>query len=198
MRHYGTIAHWNEARKFGAILEEYSQKEVFAPLAAFDRTDPPPSIGERVSFEMTIGRRNRDEAADIRYMDRFADEEGEDGFFPSETSGSIKKTALTAFLAGLIAFGGYYGYHYIAENSGKILPQQQNEIIVKRVAEQIQADRQAWKAAVSDPANSKAAKPEGLPQEQAKEDEGIGGRIMKLFAKKDGNKDSSDADTVRK
>ena len=96
MRHYGTIAHWNEARKFGAILEEYSQKEVFAPLAAFDRTDPPPTVGERVSFEMTVGRRNRDEAADIRYMDRFADEE-EDGF-QTEASDSIKKTALTAFI----------------------------------------------------------------------------------------------------
>ena len=115
MRHYGTIAHWNETRKFGAILEEYSQKEVFAPLAAFDRTDPPPTVGERVSFEMTVGRRNRDEAADIRYMDRFADEE-EDGF-QAEASDSVKKTALTAFIAGLIAFGGYYGYHYVAENS---------------------------------------------------------------------------------
>lgn len=93
MRHYGTIAHWNEARKFGAILEEYSQKEVFAPLAAFDRTDPPPTVGERVSFEMTVGRRNRDEAADIRYMDRFADEE-KDGF-QTEASDSVKKTALT-------------------------------------------------------------------------------------------------------
>lgn len=120
MRHYGTIAHWNEARKFGAILEEYSQKEVFAPLAAFDRTDPPPTVGERVSFEMTVGRRNRDEAADIRYMDRFADEE-EDGF-QTEASDNVKKTALTAFIAGLIAFGGYYGYHYVAENSGKIIP----------------------------------------------------------------------------
>ena len=181
MRHYGTIAHWNEARKFGAILEEYSQKEVFAPLAAFDRTDPPPTVGERVSFEMTVGRRNRDEAADIRYMDRFADEE-EDGF-QAETSDSVKKTAFTAFIAGLIAFGGYYGYHYVAENSSKIIPHQQNEVIVKQVAEQIHADRQAWKAAVSGSGHGKAVKTENQPQEKAKADDSIGGRIMQLFNK---------------
>lgn len=183
MRHYGTIAHWNEARKFGAILEEYSQKEVFAPLAAFDRTDPPPTVGERVSFEMTVGRRNRDEAADIRYMDRFADEE-EDGF-QAEASGSVKKTALTAFIAGLIAFGGYYGYHYVAENSSKIIPHQQNEVIVKQVAEQIHADRQAWKAAVSGSGHGKAVKTESQPQEKAKADDSIGGRIMQLFNKEE-------------
>ena len=183
MRHYGTIAHWNEARKFGAILEEYSQKEVFAPLAAFDRTDPPPTVGERVSFEMTVGRRNRDEAADIRYMDRFADEE-EDGF-QAEASDSVKKTALTAFIAGLIAFGGYYGYHYVAENSSKIIPHQQNEVIVKQVAEQIHADRQAWKAAVSGSGHGKAVKTESQPQEKAKADDSIGGRIMQLFNKEE-------------
>ena len=183
MRHYGTIAHWNEARKFGAILEEYSQKEVFAPLAAFDRTDPPPTVGERVSFEMTVGRRNRDEAADIRYMDRFADEE-EDGF-QAEASDSVKKTALTAFIAGLIAFGGYYGYHYVAENSDKIIPHQQNEVIVKQVAEQIHADRQAWKAAVSGSGHGKAVKTESQPQEKAKADDSIGGRIMQLFNKEE-------------
>lgn len=183
MRHYGTIAHWNEARKFGAILEEYSQKEVFAPLAAFDRTDPPPTVGERVSFEMTVGRRNRDEAADIRYMDRFADEE--EGGFQAEASDSVKKTALTAFIAGLIAFGGYYGYHYVAENSGKIIPHQQNEVIVKQVAEQIHADRQAWKAAVSGSGHGKAVKTESQPQEKAKADDSIGGRIMQLFNKEE-------------
>lgn len=133
MRHYGTIAHWNEARKFDVIFEEYSQKEVFTPLTALDRIDPSPTASGRVSFEMTVGRRSRGGAADIRYMDRLADEE-EDGF-QAEASNGIRKAVLTVLIAGLTAFGGYYGYHYVAENSSKIIPHQQSEVIVEQVTE---------------------------------------------------------------
>lgn len=54
------------------------------------------------------------------------------------------------------------------------------------MAEQIHADRQAWKAAVSGSGHGKAVKTESQPQEKAKADDSIGRRIMQLFNKEEG------------
>lgn len=178
------IACRNEVRKLGAVLERYSQREVFALLAAFDRTDSPPTAGERVPFEVTVGRHNRDEAAGTRYMDRFADEK-EDGL-QVEASDSVKKTVLTAFVTGLTASGGYCGCRYVAENNNKIIPYQQNEVTVKQMTERIHVDRQAWRAVVSGPGHNKVVKTKSQSQEKAKVDGSIGGWIMQPFNKEEG------------
>jgi cold shock protein len=64
----GTVTFYNEVRAFGFIRPDDGGAEVFAHLSAFTRAGlPPPTEGQRVSFDIEMNPRNgKPGAANIR------------------------------------------------------------------------------------------------------------------------------------
>jgi cold shock CspA family protein len=56
MRIKGTLAKWNDDRGFGFITPTQGGAEVFAHVSAFPRGGQRPRLGERLTFEIGVGK----------------------------------------------------------------------------------------------------------------------------------------------
>ena len=65
MRIEGTLAKWNDDRGFGFITPTQGGAEVFAHVSAFPRGGQRPRLGERVTFEIGIGKDGKPQAKNI-------------------------------------------------------------------------------------------------------------------------------------
>lgn len=67
----GKIVRWIENRAFGFIQEPTTGVEIFAHISVFEIQNPPPKIGEMVSFETQFNdEKGRTEAANVVYLNR--------------------------------------------------------------------------------------------------------------------------------
>jgi cold shock CspA family protein len=70
MRFEGTLAKWNDDRGFGFITPTQGGPEVFAHVSAFPRDGQRPRLGERLSFEIGIGKDGKKQAKNILFPAR--------------------------------------------------------------------------------------------------------------------------------
>ena len=67
----GKIVRWIEDRAFGFIQEPTTGVEIFAHISVFEIQNPPPKVGEMVSFETQFNdEKGRTEAANVVYLNR--------------------------------------------------------------------------------------------------------------------------------
>ena len=151
MRYYGTLIRWNERRRFGTILIDNSETEIFAALSAFEEDDYTPIEGQRVSFEITTGRRGRTEASHIRWASSIDHDDDDDENFDTSATPktrfgrpSVIPLAVLLMIAA-IATAGWFGYQYWQKRQAEA----HQQLLVDQISEKIQADRQAWKEAVN-------------------------------------------------
>lgn len=161
MRYYGTIIRWNESRGFGAIREESTASEIFVPLSAFNGDTQAPVEGQRVSFFIISGRKGRDEAQDVRFVDDFEDLPSFSSDAPYRNQGGRPAAAaglfMAVFLCGVLSVAGWYGWQAWQNRQAQAAEAaaQKNVSMVAQVAEQMKADRKAWNEAVKSPASAK-------------------------------------------
>ncbi|WP_373740769.1 excalibur calcium-binding domain-containing protein [Neisseria sp.] len=155
MRYYGTIIRWNKERGFGAVADESGEKEYFAPLSAFEEQSPLPEEGRRVSFEITVGRRGREEAENIRYPG-----EGELAAHSLFKDGkkslppALRKLLTALPVACAVAVGIWFAKPYLSGIT--LYKKHTEEVTAEKVAKEIMKEREAWKQAVSSPLEPKA------------------------------------------
>ena len=65
MRIEGTLAKWNDDRGFGFITPTQGGPELFAHISAFPRDGQRPRLGERLTFEIGIGKDGKQQAKNI-------------------------------------------------------------------------------------------------------------------------------------
>lgn len=159
MRYYGTIIRWNESRKFGAIKEENTETEVFAPLSAFIGNTETPAEGQRVSFNIVKGRRGRDEAEEVRFADKFEEWADFDANAPYHNQAGKPlhpawRTVFGLLLAAFVGSVGWYGWQtWQAHQAANAEAAARKPVsMVAEVAEQMKAERKAWQEAVKSPA----------------------------------------------
>ncbi|WP_416192572.1 cold-shock protein [Neisseria sp. CCUG12390] len=161
MRYYGTIIRWNESRGFGAIREESTENEIFVPLSAFNGEAEAPFEGQRVSFFITSGRKGREEAQDVRFVDDFEDLPAFDSDAPYRNHGGRPSVAAGVFLAAMVCAaiggGGWYGWQAWQNRQAEeaAATAQKNVSMVNEVAEKMKAERKAWHEAVKSPSAAK-------------------------------------------
>ena len=67
----GKIVRWIDNRAFGFIQEPTTGVEIFAHISVFEIQNPPPTVGEMVSFETKFNDdKGRTEAVNVVYMNR--------------------------------------------------------------------------------------------------------------------------------
>lgn len=67
----GKIVRWIENRAFGFIQEPTTGVEIFAHISVFEIQNPPPKIGEMVSFETQFNdEKGRTESVNVVYLNR--------------------------------------------------------------------------------------------------------------------------------
>lgn len=66
MRYQGHLKMWNAERGFGFVVADEGGAELFVHVSAFVTTSPPPSQGERLTFEVEPGRDGRKRAVRVR------------------------------------------------------------------------------------------------------------------------------------
>jgi cold shock CspA family protein len=108
MRIEGTLAKWNDDRGFGFITPTQGGPEVFAHVSAFPRGGQRPRLGERVTFEIGIGKDGKQQAKNIVSPTRPTEK-------PYRLSEPAKRSYAPGLLGRLIPLGvvvalGAYAY----------------------------------------------------------------------------------------
>ncbi len=65
-RYRGELRKWNTERGFGFIVAEDGGQEIFAHVTAFPRNGLPPTVGERLTFEVEPDRNGKRSAVRVR------------------------------------------------------------------------------------------------------------------------------------
>lgn len=109
MRIEGTLAKWNDDRGFGFITPTQGGPEVFAHVSAFPRGSQRPRLGERVTFEIGIGKDGKQQAKNILYPTRPTEK-------PYRLSEPARRRDKPGLFGRLIPLGfvialGAYGYN---------------------------------------------------------------------------------------
>ena len=109
MRIEGRLTKWNDDRGFGFITPTQSGPEVFAHVSAFPRGGQRPRLGERVTFEIGIGKDGKQQAKNILCPTRPTEK-------PYRLSEPAKRPHKSGLLGRLIPLGfvvavGAYGYN---------------------------------------------------------------------------------------
>jgi cold shock CspA family protein len=117
MRIDGTLTKWNDDRGFGFITPTQGGPEVFAHISAFPRDGQRPRLGERLFFEIGIGKDGKQQAKSIVCPARPEK--------PYRLSEPAKRPHKPGLLGRLIPLGfvvalGAYGY---SEYTGRVNPQ---------------------------------------------------------------------------
>jgi cold shock CspA family protein len=118
MRIEGTLAKWNDDRGFGFITPTQGGPEVFAHVSAFPRDGQRPRLGERVTFEIGIGKDGKQQAKNILCPTRPTEK-------PYRLSEPPKRPHKSGLLGRLIPLGfvvalGAYAYN---EYTHRVAPQ---------------------------------------------------------------------------
>jgi cold shock CspA family protein len=117
MRIDGTLTKWNDDRGFGFITPTQGGPEVFAHISAFPRDGQRPRLGERLFFEIGIGKDGKQQAKNIVCPTRPEK--------PYRLSEPAKRPHKPGLLGRLIPLGfvvalGAYGYN---EYTARVDPQ---------------------------------------------------------------------------
>ena len=117
MRIDGTLTKWNDDRGFGFITPTQGGPEVFAHISAFPRDGQRPRLGERLFFEIGIGKDGKQQAKSIVCPAR-----PEKLYRLSEPAKHHHKPGLMGRLIplGFVIALGAYGY---SEYTGRVNPQ---------------------------------------------------------------------------
>jgi cold shock CspA family protein len=116
MRIEGTLTKWNDDRGFGFITPTQGGPEVFAHVSALPRDGQRPRGGERVMFEIGVGKDGKQQAKNI--LSRPTEK-------PYRLSEPAKRPRKSGLLGRLIPLGfmvalGAYGY---SEYTHRVTPQ---------------------------------------------------------------------------
>ncbi|MBI1283509.1 MAG: cold-shock protein [Thiobacillus sp.] len=65
MRIEGKLSKWNDDRGFGFITPSQGGQEVFAHISSFPRDAQRPRLGERLTFEIEVGKNGKKQASHI-------------------------------------------------------------------------------------------------------------------------------------
>jgi len=118
MRIEGTLAKWNHDRGFGFITPTQHGPEIFAHISAFPKDGQRPRLGERLTFEIGIGKDGKQQAKNIMCPTRPTEK-------PYRLSEPAKRQDRPGLLGRLISFAfvvalGAYGYN---EFTHRVAPQ---------------------------------------------------------------------------
>ncbi len=118
MRIEGTLAKWNDDRGFGFIKPTEGGLEVFAHISAFPRDSQHPRPGERLTFEIGIGKDGKKQAKNILCPTRLPEK-------PYRLSEPTRHRDRPGLFGRLIPLGfvialGAYGYN---EYTHRVTPQ---------------------------------------------------------------------------
>jgi len=115
MRIEGTIAKWNDDRGFGFITPTQGGPEVFAHISAFPRDGQRPRIGERLTFEIGIGKDGKKQARNILCPTRPTEKPYRLSEKPYRLSEPARRRDKPGLFGRLITLGfviaGAYGYN---------------------------------------------------------------------------------------
>jgi cold shock CspA family protein len=146
MRIDGSLTKWNDDRGFGFITPTPGGPEVFAHFSAFPRDGQRPRVGDRLSFEIEIGKDGKQQAKRIVCPTRPAEK-------PYRLSEPAKRPHKSGLLGRLIPLGfvvalGAYGY---SEYTGRANPQTVAEPQTSDTVTAVESsDSQATEAQFSD------------------------------------------------
>lgn len=109
MRIEGTLTKWNDDRGFGFVTPTQGGAEIFAHVSAFPRDRQRPSIGERLTFEIGMGKDEKQQARNILCPTRPT----EKPYRLSEPGRRSDKPGLFGRLIplGMVVALGAYGYN---------------------------------------------------------------------------------------
>jgi cold shock CspA family protein len=125
MRIDGTLAKWNDDRGFGFITPTQGGPEVFAHISAFPRDGQRPRIGERLTFEIGIGKDGKKQARSILCPTRPTEMPYRLSEKPYRLSEPVRRRDKPGLFGRLIPLGfmialGAYGYN---EYTHRVTPQ---------------------------------------------------------------------------
>jgi len=125
MRIEGTLAKWNDDRGFGFITPTQGGPEVFAHISAFPRDGQRPRIGERLTFEIGIGKDGKKQARNILCPTRPTEMPYRLSEKPYRLSEPVRRRDKPGLFGRLIPLGfvialGAYGYN---EYTHRVTPQ---------------------------------------------------------------------------
>jgi cold shock CspA family protein len=108
MRIDGTITKWNDDRGFGFITPTQGGQEIFAHVSAFPRDGQRPRIGERLTYEIGMGKDGKKQARNILCPTRPTEK-------PYRLSEPVRHSEKPSLFGRLIPIGfvialGIYGY----------------------------------------------------------------------------------------
>ena len=109
MQFNGTLTKWNDDRGFGFIVPDQGQDEIFVHISAFPRNSGRPSIGERLSFEVEVGKDGKKRAGRVQRPVSH----GAASRTRRTTSGRSSRKSLSSMFGGLLVvavIGGYAAY----------------------------------------------------------------------------------------
>lgn len=107
MRIEGTLAKWNDDRGFGFITPTQGGPELFAHISAFPKDGQRPRLGERLTFEIGIGKDGKQQAKHIWCPTRPTDKP----YRLSERTRRSNKPGLLGRIVPLFLFAlGVYAY----------------------------------------------------------------------------------------
>jgi cold shock CspA family protein len=126
-RYIGVLKKWNTERGFGFIAVDDGGQEIFTHITAFARNSLPPTMGERLSFEVESDRNGKRSAVRVRRPGEEAAKathrkaQGSETRVPSK-SGNLMGSLIGLLLVGGVAWLGYSQYAARAAVHGVALP----------------------------------------------------------------------------
>lgn len=122
-RYSGVLKKWNTERGFGFIEADDGGQEIFAHITVFARNGPPPTVGERLSFEVEPDRNGKRSAVRVR---RPGEEAAKATPRPVQRSNAQPPSKPGSFVGSLVGGGvawlGYSQYASRAAVHGAALP----------------------------------------------------------------------------
>lgn len=109
MRFDGTLTKWNDDRGFGFVTPDVGDGELFAHISAFPKRGGRPTVGERISFEVTAGADGKKKAINIAYLARATRRDPPPRRSPAPAKSSFSGL-VGALLVALAAGGAIYQY----------------------------------------------------------------------------------------
>lgn len=100
-RYTGELTKWNAERGFGFIVADDGGQEIFAHITAFPRNGSPPTVGERLTFEVEPDRNGKRSAVRVR---RPGDPAAGTGPKRAPRTGESSRGKSGSFVGALIGF----------------------------------------------------------------------------------------------
>ena len=126
-RYTGVLKKWNTERGFGFIVADDGGQEIFAHITAFARNGSPPSVGERLTFEVEPDSKGRRSAVRVRRPNAplaatNSRRPRRDDDAAGSKLGSFVGTLIALLLMGSVAWFVYSQYTARAAGNRSVLP----------------------------------------------------------------------------